>query len=151
MWIKSVILKLKIKSEIYLFNVKPVLAVWKKMFIFSNHNLSLNPLVTALIFSTHDLSWNPWWPLLFFSITISRGTPGDLSCNQRVPRNPSWETLVYVFMSINPLFLNFWFVCGGWGSIQATPFHHFSGPMLVIASAHINLLKPSGNFTYYQI
>jgi hypothetical protein len=33
---------------------------------------------------------------IFFSITVSRGTPSDISRNHRVPWNPGWETLVEI-------------------------------------------------------
>jgi hypothetical protein len=36
--------------------------------------------------------------LFFSSITISRGTPSDISRNPRVPWNPGWETLTYTFV-----------------------------------------------------
>jgi hypothetical protein len=37
--------------------------------------------------------------IFIFSITISRGTPSDISRNPRVPRNPGWETLFYTILS----------------------------------------------------
>jgi hypothetical protein len=39
---------------------------------------------------------------IFFSITISRGTPSDISRKLTVPRNPGWETLVYAHQIFKP-------------------------------------------------